>query len=104
MMELQRTSECLTWSIQVAPVGCCRWSDACNWSLRVCCSHQLCILKFGSMNTHLMTLQKNPPGLNVWTPAPNLPTPGACLKPSLHQDLIPCCGERKLAMLATPVL
>src|SRR5467141_2629485 len=58
MMALQRTSECWTWSIQVAPVGCCRSRDTCNWSLRVCCSGQSWILMFRSVNTHMMTLHK----------------------------------------------
>src|SRR5882724_9298897 len=58
MMALQRTSGCWTWSIQVAAVGCCRWTDTCNGSLRVCCSGQSWILMFRSVNLHLMTLHK----------------------------------------------
>src|SRR5882724_7705178 len=58
MMVLQRTSGCWTWTIQVAAVGCCRWTDTCNWSLRVFCSGQSWILMFRSVNLHLMTLHK----------------------------------------------
>src|SRR5882724_7569419 len=55
--------------------GCCRWSDTCNWSLRVCCSCQLCILRFGSMNTHLMTLHK-PTGIECLDSCPKLANSG----------------------------
>src|SRR5882724_7154838 len=58
MMALQRTSGCWTLSIQVVAVGCCRWTDTCNWYLRVCCSSQSWILMFISVNLHLMTLHK----------------------------------------------